>query len=294
MAHEAHHHDHGVADAEIVRDPVCGMTVDPAAGKPTAVYEGRTYHFCCESCRTKFEAAPQQYLTAIDPVCGMSVDRAGARHFLRHAGAKFYFCSAGCKAKFEADPEKYLGERAGARADAERHALHLPDASRDRPGRPRNLPELRHGAGADGRAAGRCRPEPGAGRLHATVLDQPRRCRCRCWSWRWGRWWACRSRACSASRLSTWIELVLATPVVLWAAIPFFHRGWNSILNRSPNMWTLISIGVGTAYAYSVVAHAAAATCSRRSSSAPTARCRSISRPRASSSRWSSSARCWS
>jgi Cu+-exporting ATPase len=55
-------------------------------------------------------------------------------------------------------------------------------------------------------------------------------------------------------RLATWIELVLATPVVLWAAIPFFERGYQSVVNRSPNMWTLISIGVGTAYLYSLVA----------------------------------------
>ena len=53
---------------------------------------------------------------------------------------------------------------------------------------------------------------------------------------------------------AAWIEFALATPVVLWAAIPFFHRGWESIVNRSPNMWTLISIGVGAAYVYSVVA----------------------------------------
>jgi len=53
---------------------------------------------------------------------------------------------------------------------------------------------------------------------------------------------------------ATWIEFALATPVVLWAAIPFFRRGWASILNRSPNMWTLISLGVGAAYLYSVAA----------------------------------------
>ncbi|TIV06008.1 MAG: copper-transporting ATPase, partial [Mesorhizobium sp.] len=51
-----------------------------------------------------------------------------------------------------------------------------------------------------------------------------------------------------------WVELALASPVVLWAAFPFFHRGWDSVLNRSPNMWTLISLGVGAAYLYSVVA----------------------------------------
>src|SRR5690606_26642314 len=55
-------------------------------------------------------------------------------------------------------------------------------------------------------------------------------------------------------RTASWLELILATPVVLWAAIPFFERGWESILNRGPNMWSLISIGVGAAYLYSVVA----------------------------------------
>src|SRR5690606_2991374 len=55
-------------------------------------------------------------------------------------------------------------------------------------------------------------------------------------------------------RTAAWVELALATPVVLWAALPFFKRGWSSILNRSPNMWTLISIGVGAAYLYSVAA----------------------------------------
>jgi Cu+-exporting ATPase len=55
-------------------------------------------------------------------------------------------------------------------------------------------------------------------------------------------------------RVAVWAEFALATPVVLWAAFPFFKRGWASILNRSPNMWTLISIGVAAAYLYSVVA----------------------------------------
>ncbi|WP_292477185.1 heavy metal-binding domain-containing protein, partial [Mesorhizobium sp.] len=55
-------------------------------------------------------------------------------------------------------------------------------------------------------------------------------------------------------RTKTWAELALASPVVLWAAFPFFHRGWESLLNRSPNMWTLISLGVGAAYLFSLVA----------------------------------------
>jgi Cu+-exporting ATPase len=129
MAHSDHPHDHGkqhhpghgggsccsgpaATKAEtVVRDPVCGMTVDPEAGKPSLVHEGHTYHFCCESCRTKFAADPESYITAKDPVCGMKVDRASARHFLRYQGEKHYFCSARCLEKFEAEPEKYLGDR---------------------------------------------------------------------------------------------------------------------------------------------------------------------------------------
>ncbi|ESZ04186.1 hypothetical protein X737_37015 [Mesorhizobium sp. L48C026A00] len=121
MTHSDHdHHAHSgccspkaapsVADA-VIRDPVCGMTVDPAAGKPTADHGGHRYHFCSERCRSKFTAEPENYITATDPVCGMRVERAAAKHFSRHEGQGFYFCSAGCKVKFEAEPAKYLGDR---------------------------------------------------------------------------------------------------------------------------------------------------------------------------------------
>ena len=95
----------------VIRDPVCGMTVDPNAEKPTAEHAAHMYHFCSQGCRTKFVASPESFLTATDPVCGMNVERASAQHFLRHEGKGFYFCSAGCKAKFEAEPAKYLGDR---------------------------------------------------------------------------------------------------------------------------------------------------------------------------------------
>src|SRR3546814_8072735 len=95
----------------VVRDPVCGMTVDPAAGKPSHAHAGRLFHFCSAGCHTKFAAAPDVYVEASDPVCGMSVDRASARHMARHEGQRFYFCSAGCQAKFEAEPAKYLEGR---------------------------------------------------------------------------------------------------------------------------------------------------------------------------------------
>src|SRR2546430_5691155 len=57
-----------------------------------------------------------------------------------------------------------------------------------------------------------------------------------------------------SGRLFTWVQLLLAAPVVLWGGWPFFERGWQSIVNRSPNMFTLIALGVGTAYVYSVMA----------------------------------------
>ncbi|WP_027166064.1 heavy metal translocating P-type ATPase [Mesorhizobium sp. WSM3224] len=265
MTHSDHHHHHAHGGAccsakdtapaaeAVIRDPVCGMTVDPAAGKPTAEHGGRTFHFCSDRCRTKFVAGPEAYLSATDPVCGMSVDRASARHFLRHEGQGFYFCSAGCKAKFEAEPAKYLAGRPepqpmpkGTQYTCPMH----PEIIRDKPG---SCPICGMALEPMGVPTGDEGPNP-------ELVDFTRR------------FWV--SAALSMplliiamapmlgfsfeslidGRTKTWIELALASPVVLWAAFPFFHRGWESILNRSPNMWTLISLGVGAAYLFSLVA----------------------------------------
>ncbi|TDR33616.1 heavy metal translocating P-type ATPase [Aquamicrobium defluvii] len=271
MAHSDHPHDHGkqhhpghgsgsccsgAAAAKagtVVRDPVCGMTVDPEAGKPSLVHEGHTYHFCCESCRTKFAADPDAYITAKDPVCGMKVDRAGARHFLRHQGKKHYFCSARCLEKFETEPEKYLGDRpapepmpAGTQYTCPMHPEIVQDGPGDCPLCGMALEPMGVPTGDEG-------PNP-------ELVDFTRR------------FWVSVTLALPlvvismgpmvglpvrdwlGERVAVWTEFALATPVVLWAAFPFFKRGWASILNRSPNMWTLISIGVAAAYIYSVVA----------------------------------------
>lgn len=263
MAHSDHdHHAHGgccapkgaaVGGSAVLRDPVCGMTVDPAAGKPTSEHGGRLYHFCSAGCRTKFQAGPEKYLTATDPVCGMSVDRGTARHFVRHEGQGFYFCSAACQAKFEAAPQTYLGDRPapepapkGTQYTCPMH----PEIVRDKPG---SCPICGMALEPMGVPSGDEGPNP-------ELVDFTRR------------FWV--SAALSIplliiamapmaglsldslvdDRTKVWIELVLASPVVLWAAFPFFHRGWESVLNRSPNMWTLISLGVGAAYLYSLVA----------------------------------------
>ncbi len=242
-----------LAKGEVIRDPVCGMTVDPAAGKPRIEHGGHAYHFCSASCRDKFVKAPHDFITAIDPVCGMSVERATAANFTRHEGKGFYFCSPGCKGKFEAEPPKYLGDRPapepmpkGTQYTCPMH----PEIIRDKPG---SCPICGMALEPMGVPTGDEGPNP-------ELIDFTRRL--------WvsgllsvplllitmGPMLGLPVRDWLGAQIATWLELVLATPVVLWAAIPFFHRGWESVVNRSPNMWTLISIGVGVAYFYSVVA----------------------------------------
>ena len=75
------------------RDPVCGVTVDPDADKPELERDGVRYHFCHESCRTKFETDPDAYIAATDPVCGMTVTLATAHFMSKQSGERFYYCS---------------------------------------------------------------------------------------------------------------------------------------------------------------------------------------------------------
>ncbi|EKF17899.1 heavy metal translocating P-type ATPase [Nitratireductor pacificus] len=248
-----HHRDPAGAGAEVVRDPVCGMEVDPQAGKPAARHGGHSYHFCSTSCRDRFMSDPDNYLVATDPVCGMEVDRSTARHMHKHGGEKHYFCSSGCAETFVAEPEKYLGDRPkpepmpkGTRYTCPMH----PEIVRDGPG---DCPKCGMALEPMGVPTGEEGPNP-------ELVDFTRR------------FWVSALlsvpvfviamapmvglplRHWLGERTAVWVELALATPVVLWAALPFFRRGWQSIVNRSPNMWTLIAIGVGAAYLYSVVA----------------------------------------
>lgn len=258
--HHAHAHKHaggccsGASDGgdTVTRDPVCGMLVDPNAGKPRANHDGHSYHFCSEGCRTKFMNDPAAYMTAKDPACGMSVDRSTAKHFLKHEGEKFYFCSARCKERFEAEPAKFLGERT-APESMPKGTLYTcpmdPEVIRDAPG---DCPIC-------GMALEPMIPTANDG-PSSELIDFTRR------------FWISAAlsiplfiiamgpmvglpiRDWIGNDIAKWLELVLATPVVLWAGLPFFRRGWASIVNRSPNMWTLISIGVGAAYLYSLFA----------------------------------------
>lgn len=244
------HHDHS---SVMTRDPVCGMTVDPEADKPEADYQGTTYRFCGPGCRDRFQKNPQDYLTAADPVCGMTVERARAAGVEHHQGERFFFCSERCAERFKAEPESFLGDRPAPEPMPEGTLYTCPMD-----------PEIvQEGPGTCPKCGMALEPmNPGAADTgpNPELIDFTRR------FWvsvalavpllilTMGSMAGLPFRDWLGERLAIWIELILATPVVLWAAQPFFVRGWHSIINRSPNMWTLIMLGVGAAYGYSVIA----------------------------------------
>jgi Cu+-exporting ATPase len=190
-----------------------------------------------------------------DPVCGMKVDPVTSTHRVEHGGTTFHFCSAGCRAKFEADPDKYLKPgKAAAPTAAQKAAIYTcpmhPEIRQQGPG---NCPicgmaleplEVTAEAGPNPELVDMTRRFwiglvltvpivvlemgahfPGLG-LHHLV----------------------------SPRMSVWIQFLLGTPVVLWAGWPFFVRGWQSVANHSLNMFSLIALGTGAAYLYSLVA----------------------------------------
>ncbi|MFZ1106915.1 MAG: heavy metal translocating P-type ATPase [Rhodomicrobium sp.] len=189
---------------------------------------------------------------AIDPVCGMSVDPRGARHRAGHKGRTYYFCCAGCKAKFESDPPRYLNKAARAPAPVSADAIHTCPMH----------PEIRQaGPGSCPICGMALEPEtPSASEApNAELADMSRR------FWiglvltlpvfavemgghvlNLGRW--------LDPRTLNWLQFALATPVVLWAGWPFFERGWQSLKTRNLNMFTLVAMGTGVAWAYSVAA----------------------------------------
>ena len=198
-----HHDDHANASAT-VRDPVCGMTVDPETSSHRFDHDGKTFHFCSAGCRTKFIADPSAYLgdgrlKAAAPegtiyTCPMHPQ-------IRQVGpGSCPICGMALEpevASLDAPPNPEL-------ADMTRRfwvglALSVPPVVLEMGG---------HLVGGHG------------------LIDQT---------------------------LSNWIQLFFATPVVIWAGWPFFVRGWQSLKTRNLNMFTLIAVGTGVAYAYSIV-----------------------------------------
>jgi P-type Cu+ transporter len=352
------------ATSALEKDPVCGMSVDPSAGKATHGHAGKTYYFCCGGCKEKFIADPARYLaskalvgiaavpsgpvqiasaaspaappisgpailpnaTEIDPVCGMTVDATRAKGAYQFAGKTYYFCCAGCKEKFSLDPAKYLltktpaGTAAmstppvqSALAGAKAAAVDLPQTAKlAAPGVARSTahaneytcpmdPEVRQQGPGDCPKCGMAL-EPTIAALPLTkieytcpmhpeiVRDAPGSCPIcgmalepRTVSMEQEknpelvsmtrRFWASMALTIpilivemgnmapglsgwmqSASpRTWQWLEFALATPVVLWGGWPFFVRGARSLVTRNLNMFTLIGLGTGVAYVFSVV-----------------------------------------
>jgi Cu+-exporting ATPase len=187
--------------------------------------------------------------TAIDPVCGMSVEPAKTPHHATHDGVEYHFCNPRCREKFIADPGRYLAPPSDPPTEALPGTIHTCPMH----------PQVRQaGPGTCPICGMALEPE-------MPSLDEEQNPELRDFSRRF--WWtlplsamtfilAMFGAALGIADAGTrgWIELVLATPVVLWAGWPFLVRCVQSIRNRSPNMWTLIGIGVGAAYGYSVVA----------------------------------------
>ncbi|MEC9368683.1 MAG: YHS domain-containing protein, partial [Pseudomonadota bacterium] len=190
---------------------------------------------------------------ATDPVCGMSVDPHGGKPMAEYKGHTYYFCCEGCRTKFKADPGKYLSGRKqpedvppGTQYTCPMH----PEIVQIGPG---TCPKCGMALEPMGIPAGDEGPNP-------ELVDFTRRL--------WistpltagvlllamGPMAGLPVREWFGYQGAAWMELALATPVVLWAAWPFFERCWMSLINRHANMWTLIGIGVGAAWLYSVVA----------------------------------------
>jgi Cu+-exporting ATPase len=189
---------------------------------------------------------------AIDPVCGMTVDPATAKHKAGHKGRDYYFCSAACKTKFQANPEKYLEASAKPAEPAAAGAIYTCPMH----------PEIRQvGPGSCpicGMALEPLTVTAESGPNHE-LADMTQR------------FWIGFALAVPVvvlemgghltgltmllgQQLSNWLQFLLATPVVVWAGWPFFVRGWQSLVTRNLNMFTLIALGTGVAWGYSVIA----------------------------------------
>jgi len=222
-----------------------------SAGKPASSHEhGHHGHACCGHGAHPREEGQHGVL---DPVCGMTVDPHTAKHRHTHAGHTYYFCSAGCRAKFEADPQKYLDpERAKAPEVVPEGTIYTCPMH----------PEIRQvGPGSCPICGMALEPELVSAETppNPELADMTRR------------FWIglvltipvvalemgghlTGLRHILSPQASNWLQLILATPVVLWAGWPFFERGWQSLLTRNLNMFTLIAMGTGVAWLYSVVA----------------------------------------
>ena len=234
-------------------DPVCGMTVDPATAPASRSHDGRTYYFCCPSCASKFEADPARYLAA--PASGRR-EPADEAHQPAHAGRSPVFTCPMHPETRQDRPGACLVcgmslEPEGGAAPTTRVEYSCPmhpEVVSDHPGA---CPKC--GMALEPRTV---TAEEGP---NPELADMSRR------------FWIGAALSLPVFLIAmsdllpgrplhaymgvlNWLQLVLATPVVLWCGWPFFERAGASVVHRSPNMFTLIALGVGAAYFYSLAA----------------------------------------
>ncbi|MFN4922963.1 Cu+-exporting ATPase [Bradyrhizobium sp. USDA 4011] len=230
--------------------------------RPDTPNSEKTDKNCCGHCQSTASASEHHAHhhhhggaqgTTVDPVCGMEVDPDTARHKAEHGGRSFYFCSDRCRTKFAEDPAKYLhGEMKKTQADVPEGTIYTcPMHPQVRQVGPGNCPICGMALEPE-LATADAGPNP-------ELVDMTRR------------FWVGLALSVPVvvlemgahlvgahgwidQSLSNWIQFVLATPVVLWAGWPFFVRGWQSVVTRNLNMFTLIAMGTGVAWVYSVVA----------------------------------------
>src|SRR5271168_558512 len=263
------------------RDPVCGMTVDPGRAAAQVVFAGKPYYFCCAGCADKFRAEPAKYM------------RAGAPAATATGGASAQFTRAGTAGAAPALAVSYENVHASERPVVRSAAANAnvcpmdPEVREDYPGAcPKcgmalepSLPlapatRLEYTCPMHSQIV---RPGPGSCPIcgmalepRTVIAEEPENPELVSMT---RRFWASVALTIPVlvlgmsdlipgqplqhiltMRAMGWMELALATPVVLWGGWPFFERGWASLVNRSLNMFTLIALGTGTAYIYSVIA----------------------------------------
>ncbi|PYU18056.1 MAG: copper-transporting ATPase [Acidobacteria bacterium] len=257
------------------RDPVCGMQVDPASARARTEHGGRTYFFCCAGCAREFEAAPEQYLEPrLAPSGAMLTGISPAAAPVRKTVPIHPSAAASLSPK-------------PALAVADYVCPMDPEVRQSKPGAcPKCGMALEPmvPAAASAKTEYVCpmhpeivRPEPASCPICGMALEprvtssereqNPELARMTLRFWisvvltvpillaAMGAYLlAIPLEKLISARVLTWVELVLATPVVLWGGWPFFVRGWQSIITRSLNMFTLIGLGVAVAYGYSLVA----------------------------------------
>jgi Cu+-exporting ATPase len=208
--------------------------------------------------------------SAIDPVCGMTVDPATAAATREHGGAKYYFCNPGCAAKFEEDPEGWISGR--AKKAARDAGAPLGRAAHGQPDKPLGAPpagtiwvcpmdpEVRETKPGPCPVCGMALEPAGVPAAGAAEENPELRSMSR-------RFWVSLALGAPVFLVAMagmlpdspvsplpWVQMALATPVVLYGGWPIFHRGWVSVVNRRFNMFTLLALGTGTAWLASAVA----------------------------------------